>query len=92
MRGRASTQPASAHSVRTMSLSLLIASGCATVLVGGNVSGSLLKPYAMAASSMMSHSCRMSGRVGGICTMTSSLFSLETVAEWVMRSRRFATS
>lgn len=40
----------------------------ATVFVAGNVFFNLLKPYAMATSSMMSHSWSMSGRVGGTCT------------------------
>ena len=44
MRGRTSTQPAYAHSCRMISLSLLTASGCATVLVAGKTSGRLLNP------------------------------------------------
>jgi hypothetical protein len=44
MSGRTSTQPAYAHSCRMISLSLLTASGCATVLVAGNASGRLLNP------------------------------------------------
>lgn len=88
MSGSTSTQPAIAHSRRTMSVSLLTASGCATVLVAGKVSGSLLNPYAIAASSMMSHSCKMSGRVGGMSTMISSGLFGETCGCSVMRSRR----
>ena len=93
MKGKTSTNPANAHSRLTTSVSLLIANGCATVLVGGKVSGRLLNPYAMAASSMISHSCMMSGRVGGISTFTTStLSSALTDAVSVMRSRREATS
>lgn len=75
-----------------MSLSLLTASGCATVLVAGNVCGRLLNPYAIAASSMMSHWCRMSGRVGGTDTRTLSVSSGEISAFNDMRSRRPFTS
>ena len=71
-----------------MSLSLLTASGWATVLVAGNVCGRLLNPYAIAASSTMSHWCRMSGRVGGTDTMSLSVLSGETSALNDMRSRR----
>lgn len=62
------------------------------MLVAGNVSGRLLKPYAMAASSMISHSCNMSGRVGGISTRSSSVSFGDTVACSDMRVRRTDTS
>lgn len=75
-----------------MSDSLLIGSGRPTVLARGNVLVMLLKPYATAASSMMSHSCRMSGLVGGMSTRSSSSFEGETVAERDIRVRRPATS
>jgi hypothetical protein len=91
MRGRTSTQPAYAHSCRMRSLSLLTASGCATVLVLGNVSGRLLNPYAIAASSIMSHSCRMSGRVGGMATSSVSASPGESSVRNDMRSRRSLT-
>lgn len=91
MSGRTSTQPAYAHSCRMMSLSLLTASGCATVLVAGNVSGKLLNPYAIAASSIMSHSCRMSGLVGGIATSSVSMSPDESSTPNDMRSRRSFT-
>ena len=68
MKGKTSTHPADAHSRRTRSLILLTARGWATVLVFGNVLGILLKPCAMAASSMISQACRMSGLVAGIST------------------------
>lgn len=68
MRGRTSIHPASEQSRRIVSLSLLGGKGLATVLVGGNVLLRLLNPYATAASSMMSHSWRISGRVGGTRT------------------------
>jgi hypothetical protein len=86
IRGKTSTQPAEAHSARTISDNLLISSGCATVLVAGNVSGRLLNPYAIAASSMISHSWKMSGLVAGISTRISSSFAGEIVALWDMRS------
>jgi hypothetical protein len=44
MRGRASIKAEAAHSCRIVSVSLLIGSGLATVLVEGNVFSSLLKP------------------------------------------------
>lgn len=44
IRGSTSTQPANAHSLRTKSLSLLTARGCATVFVFGKLFGKLLKP------------------------------------------------
>ena len=69
-----------------------MAKGCATVLVVGKVSGRLLNPYAIAASSMISHSCRMSGRVGGISTCSSSMLLGDTVACRDMRVRRVDTS
>lgn len=80
MSGRTSTHPAIAHSLRMRSLSLLTANGWATVLVAGNVLGRLLKPKAMAASSMISHSWRMSGRVIGISTAKVSGSVFDTVA------------
>lgn len=64
-----------------MSPSLLIGRGFAIVLALGKVNLRLLKPYATAASSMMSHSCRMSGRVAGTSTMISSSLTVET-EEW----------
>lgn len=91
IRGRTSTHPAIAHSIRIISLSLLTARGCATVLVRGKVFGKLLKPYAMAASSMISHSWRISGRVAGTSTSSSSGFSV-VCAESDMRLRSFTTS
>ena len=55
MRGNTSDQPAMAASSRTISLSLLIARGWATVPeILGKARGRLLKPYAMATSSIIS--------------------------------------
>lgn len=88
MSGRTSTNPARAHSLLTISLILLSSRGCATVLVGGKVSGRLLKPYAMAASSIKSHSCMISERVGGTCTDTASGLEGSWTAERVMRSSK----
>lgn len=42
------------------------------MLVAGKVWGKLLNPYAIATSSIISHSCRMSGRVAGTSTNSSS--------------------
>jgi hypothetical protein len=91
MSGRTSTQPHMAHSRRMMSQSLLIASGCATVFVRGKESGRRLKPCAIAASSMMSHSCRTSGRVGGTATASVSP-SAPAVAVSDMRESSVACS
>jgi hypothetical protein len=56
-----------------MSASLLIGKALATVFVVGSDLGSSLYPYAIAKSSIMSHSCSTSGRVHG--TSTSSAVS-----------------
>lgn len=83
MRGRTSVQLASVHSRRSTSVSLLTGNGLATVLVCGNVRLRLSNPYAIATSSMMSHSCRMSGRVGGTWTWISSSGSMMSDA-WAL--------
>jgi hypothetical protein len=88
MKGRASTRPAIAHSLRSTSVSLLICNGCATVLVWGKMSGRLLKPYATAASSITSTSWKILGRVQGIETSRASGSVGESVGESVMRVRR----
>lgn len=88
MKGNASTHPAIAHSLRMTSASLLIGKGCATVLVWGKISGRLLNPYATAASSIMSTSWKMSGRVHGSETIRASGSSGERVGERVMRVKR----
>jgi hypothetical protein len=87
MKGKASTHPAMAHSFRITSVSLLIGNGCATVLVWGKISGRLLKPYATAASSIMSTSWKMSGRVHGSETIRASGSLGERVGDRVMRVR-----
>lgn len=81
-----------AHSFLTMSPSLLIGSGFPIVLALGKVVLRLLNPYATAASSMMSHSCRMSGRVAGTSTVISSSAVVDTDAWSDMRVRREAIS
>ena len=71
-----------------MSLSLLGGNGFATVLVCGNVFFKLSNPYAIATSSIMSHSCRMSGRVGGTYTWISSSGAM-TRCGWAFRGAKF---
>lgn len=66
--------------------------GLAIVFVLGNVFGRLLNPYATAASSIMSHSCRISGRVAGTWTMSSSSAVAETEALNDIRVRSLAIS
>lgn len=88
MRGMTSLQPAVAASNRTMSPSLFMGRGSATAEeLLGKARGSLLKPHAMARSSMMSHWWRTSARVMG--TDTSSAFPplLDGLAVYPMRSR-----
>jgi hypothetical protein len=87
MRGRASIHPAIAHSFLTISPNLLTAKGFATVLVLGNLVGRSLNPYAIAASSMISHSCNISGRVHGTSTSITSGSEEEGLAESDMRVR-----
>ena len=88
MKGRASTHPAITHSLRSTSVSLLICNGCATVLVWGKMSGRLLKPYATAASSIMSTSWKIFGRMQGIETSRALGLVGESAGESVMRVRR----
>lgn len=89
IKGSTSMKPLSAHSFRMMSDSLLIGRGFATVLLDGKVFFRLLKPYATATSSIRSHSCRISGRVGGTLTMSLSetVFDCAASTLWPMRSR-----
>lgn len=56
IRGSTSIQPASEHSRRIVSVNLFSGKGLATVLVEGKVRLRLLKPYATATSSIISHS------------------------------------
>lgn len=88
MSGRTSVQLASEHNLRIVSVSLLGGYGFATVFVCGNVFFKLSNPYAIATSSMMSHSCKMSGRVGGTCTWISSSGAM-TRCGWAFKAAKF---
>lgn len=60
----------------------------ATVLVVGIALGRLLNPYAIAASSMISHSCKISDLVAGTETSNSSSFTVDGLADRDIRVRR----
>ena len=75
---RASVNPAAASSTRSRS-DIFIDSCCPPIVIDrGRVNSMLLKPYAIAQSSMMSHACMTSERVGGIVTVSSPVSLLVT--------------